>query len=249
MNEVLVYSVATDSWYRQNTTVEGGADYPAGRWLFCAVAATAPDGSSYNIYMYGGETDDDGTASSEMWILTIPFFHWIQVDVDSPPRKSHGCAIAGQYAMLTYGGVSTKGGDDLSENVCDNETYGLRLFGLSGLKWYTSYAGRPSAGRDPYTVPKAVYDVIGGWNHGEATKVIPDAGFGATELSSLFPESTRLSPKPSDTGDGKKANIGAIVGGIVGGIVGLIVIIGCIVFFLRRRSRRSSRNSQTYELK
>ena len=52
------YAVALSSegrsgsgWYTQTIT---GEDVPAPRVDFCVVVASAPDGSSFNIYMYGG---------------------------------------------------------------------------------------------------------------------------------------------------------------------------------------------------
>ena len=50
MNVVNVYDIATSSWYTQYTNGE----YPDVRVNPCSVVAAAPDGSSYNIYMFGG---------------------------------------------------------------------------------------------------------------------------------------------------------------------------------------------------
>ena len=54
MNNINVYDIATSSWYTQSTS---GA-YPKIRVSPCAVAAVAPDGSSINIYMFGGKWED-----------------------------------------------------------------------------------------------------------------------------------------------------------------------------------------------
>lgn len=50
MNQVNVFDIATSSWYTQATSGE----YPELRVNPCAVIAAAADGSSYNIYMFGG---------------------------------------------------------------------------------------------------------------------------------------------------------------------------------------------------
>ncbi|KAF1976507.1 hypothetical protein BU23DRAFT_370367, partial [Bimuria novae-zelandiae CBS 107.79] len=106
MREVLVFDAATGDWYRQPTTADDD-NYPNGRWTFCMVAASAPDNSSHNIYMYGGEFEGEVTSEprSDMWILTVPAFHWLRVNVDSQPRKAHSCTTVGQRYMLSYGGT------------------------------------------------------------------------------------------------------------------------------------------------
>ena len=51
MATIDVYDIASSTWYRQTTNGE----YPDTRVNPCSVVAAAPDGSSYNIYMFGGE--------------------------------------------------------------------------------------------------------------------------------------------------------------------------------------------------
>ena len=51
MNVIDVYDIATSTWYQQSTA----GSTPRLRVNSCAVIAAAPDGSSYNIYMYGKE--------------------------------------------------------------------------------------------------------------------------------------------------------------------------------------------------
>lgn len=51
MNEINVYDISTSSWYTQATT----GSTPKYRVNPCAVVAAAADGSSYNVYMFGGE--------------------------------------------------------------------------------------------------------------------------------------------------------------------------------------------------
>ena len=48
MNNINVYDIAKSSWYTQATTGET----PALRVNPCAVVAAAPDGTSYNVYMF-----------------------------------------------------------------------------------------------------------------------------------------------------------------------------------------------------
>lgn len=79
MNEIDVYDIAQSSWYTQSTS----GPTPDIRVNPCAVAASAPDGSSTNIYMFGGQNLQpygNQTEYNDMWILTLPSFTWIQVD-------------------------------------------------------------------------------------------------------------------------------------------------------------------------
>ena len=51
MNTINVYDIATGEWYNQATS----GPTPDTRVNPCSVVAASPDGSSYNIYMFGGE--------------------------------------------------------------------------------------------------------------------------------------------------------------------------------------------------
>ena len=146
MNIVDVYDIATSTWYTQATSGE----YPKIRVNPCTVAASAPDGSSTNIYLYGGQNlmpSDNQTQYDDMWILTVPSFTWIQVNTtnQSVPhgRVGHSCSIwNGQIVVI--GGFT---GADLS---CDS---GFYVFSASNLTWQNNFAslGGPSGPGGPGT--------------------------------------------------------------------------------------------------
>jgi hypothetical protein len=244
MRNVRLYDSATDTWYSQATTVEGGGDFPDGRWWFCAVGVSAPDNSSHNIYMYGGESPNSKTSAlSDMWILSVPSFHWTRLSVDSPARKSQGCTTVGNY-MVTYGGVPS-GNDEGDKDPCDQVNYGLRLFDMSKLAWTTSYSGPPAAGKNAYAVPKVLYNVIGGSEQGGATRTVPIAGFETPGMAALFqrsnPAGTTSSPgSPNSTGSrpNYKSNVGASAGGVIGGLAVLAVILLGVLLLLKRKRRQ-----------
>lgn len=257
MREVLVYDSGTDSWYGQPTTAEG--DFPSGRWYFCAVAASAPDNSSHNIFMYAGEAQDtEGKeAYSDLWILSVPSFRWIRVDVDSPARKSQGCTAVAEKYMLTYGGVPSGWGEEGDKDACEQENYGLRLFDMSTLAWTSKYDG-PSSGTNGVKVPKLVYDAIGGNEQGDATQTAPSAGFETAALSSLFHRASPTSsttPTPSSSAGStspatkkKSTNLGAIVGGVLGGIIVILLAILGILWLLKRKKKNAAAASAPYEV-
>ena len=248
MRKVLVYDSATDSWYNQATTVEGGGDYPEPRMSFCATAASAPDNSSHNIYMYGGEsTLSTPDAFSDMWILSIPTFRWMRVNITSEARKSVTCTAVGQRYIMTYGGIKGGWGEEGDKDVCDDENFGLRLFDMSNLAWTSQYDGPPAAGKTAYTVPKVVYNAIGGNEQGKATATAPSSGFDAAALTAVFQKATATSSStntsaPTQSPASKSNNIGAIAGGVLGGLaVIILILIGALLFLKRKKKQQKER--------
>ena len=133
MNVIDVYDIANSTWYKQSTS----GDYPKLRVNPCAVAASAPDGSSTNVYLYGGQNlipYGEQIQYDDMWILTIPSFTWIEVNTTGqsvpPARVGHTCNIwDGQIVVI--GGYT---GPDLS---CDS---GFYVFSASNLTWKNQFS-------------------------------------------------------------------------------------------------------------
>ncbi|CAK3910703.1 1,3-beta-glucanosyltransferase gel3 [Lecanosticta acicola] len=134
MNNIDVYDIANSTWYKQATS----GSTPEIRVNPCAVIAAAPDGSSYNIYMFGGQNlipAGNQTQYNDVWILTLPSFTWIKVDQSgqSVPygRSGHTCNIwDGQ--MVVVGGYT--GDQSLS---CDSP--GIYVYDLSALEWVNQF--------------------------------------------------------------------------------------------------------------
>lgn len=201
MNIIDVYDIASSQWYKQSTS---GTSPPI-RVDPCAVVAAAPDGSSFNVYLYGGQNlipYGDQTQYSDMWILTVPSFTWIQVDMTGqsqpPARAGHTCNIWDGQIVVVGGYV----GKDIS---CDP---GFYVFNASSLKWsngFTSLSSSSSSsgssssgsgsasgsggsfsssdqgetilqGSVGYQVPAIVQSVIGGSSTGGATVSTPAVG-------------------------------------------------------------------------
>lgn len=243
MREVLVYDSGTGSWYGQATTAEEA--FPSGRYNFCAVVASAPDNSSHNIYVYAGEAPSaNPDAYSDMWILSLPSFHWIYVDVQSQPQKALGCTTAAERYMITYGGVKAGYGEDGDTDDCNQENYGLRLFDLSGLAWTSRYEGHSEEQR--FNVTGLVYGIIGGDGQSGATQTAPSVGFETASPASLFqrssPTITSSTISPSSTGittsSKNSTNTRVIAGGVIGSVVGMsIIIIGFLCLMKRTKTR------------
>ncbi|KAK5170871.1 hypothetical protein LTR04_002607 [Oleoguttula sp. CCFEE 6159] len=177
MNVIDVYDIANSTWYKQATS----GKTPEIRVNPCATVAAAPDGSSYNVYMYGGQNlipAGNQTQYNDMWILTVPSFTWIQVNTSKqaapPARAGHTCNIwNGQ--MIVVGGYV---GDQLS---CDSP--GVYVFDMSALQWVNQYT---ASGSSP---PSSSSSSSGGNTAGSAAasagaSVSGSSGSGATATAS-----------------------------------------------------------------
>ncbi|KAF8538422.1 hypothetical protein BDD12DRAFT_741343 [Trichophaea hybrida] len=268
MNVIDVYDLGTQKWTKQST------DGPTPKYRVnpCAVVASAPDGSSHNVYFFGGQNlvpYAQQLQYDDMYILTVPAFTWIQVDMKDqavpPARAGHTCDIVGSQ-MIVIGGYT---GQELS---CDAP--GFYVFDASNLQWTTSYSAEAGGfgsnngkgGANTYRVPQAVINVVGGSGDGGAkvTKPMkqadPDSPIitaGATNYKyttylprptiavSTAPDGTvttsTVTPNPNAINKGP--NIGAIVGGVVGGIVFMVLILLGGAFWLYKRKIRELRAS------
>lgn len=249
----MVYDSVSRTWYNQTTTAQDD-EFPPTRSYFCAVAASASDSSSHNIYIYGGwQNAGTDIALDDIWVLSIPSFHWIPVGSTSVPKIALSCALLDDRYIVTYGGLP-HAGRPLSEE-CDVNQSGLRLYDLTTSNWTNQY----EASKDGYAVPSKIYDVIGGGTSGGATMTQPAAGFDTPALSSLFargsarnsspsvPSNTPPQTSTSSAHSGGSSNAGSIAGGVVGGVVGLAVISGA-VYFIMRRKKKAARSEHTPEL-
>ncbi|KAL9607688.1 MAG: hypothetical protein Q9167_007418, partial [Letrouitia subvulpina] len=92
-------------------------DTPKGRHGHC-IAGIVSQSQTFEIFFYGGEAGSgaSATAYDEIFILTLPSFHWIQVDYKAQnPRFTHTCnTIGGSQILISGGGDPTSpenGGD------------------------------------------------------------------------------------------------------------------------------------------
>ncbi|KAI0125531.1 kelch domain-containing protein [Xylariales sp. AK1849] len=259
MATIDVYDIETSTWYHQQTS--GTA--PTVRVNPCAVIFSAPDASSFNIYMYGGQNllpVAGQTQYTDMWILTVPSFTWINATIGSdgvpPARAGHTChARDGQIVVVGgYIGQSTD---------CDG--HGVYNFDASALEWKDSFtAGDHAADLDPgnsvlagsygYLVPDTVQSVIGGSSEGGATATTPASGPAtggpfATGQAPVFTitqsGSTATITNWSPTGTAGSAsggsgssgpNGGLIAAGVIAGLFGLLACyLGFCTWLYRRQ--------------
>ena len=184
MNIIDVYDIAKSTWYKQSTS----GPTPEIRVNPCAVVQSAPDGSSIQVYMFGGQNlipYGNQTQFDDMWILTIPSFTWIQVDTSNqsvpPARAGHTCDVWNSQMVVVGGYVGT---------LLSCDTPGIYVFNTSSLTWegqYVAYEGANELNQQKsqendtsavrgtygYVVPNAVQKVVGGSALGGATVTAP----------------------------------------------------------------------------
>ncbi|EXJ85714.1 hypothetical protein A1O1_06082 [Capronia coronata CBS 617.96] len=264
LNVIDVYDIDTSTWYKQATA----GPTPEIRVNPCAVAVSAADGSSTQVYMYGGQNlipYGRQTQYDDMWILTIPSFTWIQVDTSNqavpPARAGHTCDVWNAQ-MIVVGGYT---GQELS---CDSP--GIYVFNTSSLSWQNNYYALdtndnlnrqksqqddPSAvqGSYGYAVPQAVQSVIGGDAVGAATVTAPAQTATQGPLASGSPRTytvtqsngavtTQTATPGTDT---RGPNIGAIVAGVIAGCFAVLAAYLGFCTWLYRKQLKIYKNHIT----
>ncbi|KAK0645761.1 hypothetical protein B0T16DRAFT_509581 [Cercophora newfieldiana] len=181
MSTLDVYDIATSEWFHQKTS----GTPPGVRVNPCAVIASAPDASSFNIYLYGGQNLQPymgQTQYSDMYILSIPAFTWIKVEQNGngpPPRAGHTCNLRDGQIVVVGGYVNA------TSIPC--ESPGVFVFDASTLRWtnrFNALDHPPDLHPDNsvlansygYKVPDIVASIIGGDEDGRATATTPAAG-------------------------------------------------------------------------
>ncbi|KAI6499779.1 hypothetical protein MCOR11_003120 [Pyricularia oryzae] len=173
-----VYDIETSEWYHQETS----GIPPSVRVNLCAVVASAPDASSFQVYVFGGQNLEpykDQVQYDDMYILTIPAFAWVKVDKQG---KNQPSARAGHTCNMRDGQMVTVGGFLGVDSACDSP--GIYVFDASRLEWKDKFDAADHradlspensvmAGSYGYKVPQKVADVIGGGPEGSATVTAP----------------------------------------------------------------------------
>jgi len=152
MSIIRVYDIASGTWKTQKAT-STDVDFPRRRREFCAVAMSAQDHSSHQIYFYGGIpswSENYLTGGlDDLWVLTLPSFQFVKVGNSAEASRSSGtCAVISPEYLLAYRGLM------------ENQNASLALLDLTDLEWKTEYT--PVNTSTVYRVPQRVIEVIGG---------------------------------------------------------------------------------------
>ncbi|KAG0644236.1 hypothetical protein HOY80DRAFT_1078020 [Tuber brumale] len=194
---VYVYDIAARVWYRQPTTSKTKILPETRLGGFCAGAVSAPDKTSFTIYIYGGH--DDHSFKTGTWALTMPYFQWLPMGSTGEPGRGRSrttChTVGGQLVMIRGRGAQENRGDTNG---------GSYFYDMGDLTWSLKY--QPSDGQGGATL----------------TGPADDNNF-ANGLGKLFAAAVNHT-NSSVRGGGRSGSTGAIVGGVVGGLVALAAI-------------------------
>ncbi|KAF2967508.1 hypothetical protein GQX73_g6054 [Xylaria multiplex] len=225
-NTISMVDPVTKKWYRQTTS----GTKPPTIESHCSVGKQGPNGT-YEIFLYGGVSDQIRDTSSEVYVLSLPGFVFFKGPKDGPPRSDHQCAIVGegQRQMISVGGVDGENRTFTAPTTADPWAYGIGILDMTELEWTDSY----DADAPDYESPTAVKD----WYDAGNLQNVP---WDSEEVETIFmrepaPTAT-ATDAPIASGVGSQST-GAIVGGAVGGVVG-VAALGMMSFFLVRRRRR-----------
>ncbi|CAH0021846.1 unnamed protein product [Clonostachys rhizophaga] len=247
-----VYDIASSQWFHQETSGE----IPSVRVNPCATVASAPDASSFQIYLFGGQNLQpygNQTQYNDMFILTIPSFTWIKVEPSNNtpgPRAGHTCTMWNGQIVVVGGYI----GNDYK---CDSP--GIHVFDASKLKWKDTFAAGDHppdfhadnmvlAASNGYSVPDPVQKVIGGSEQGGATVTTPASGpatdgpfatgkppvFTVTQSGGI----TTVTPTsgPGSGQDEPEVSPGLVATGVIAGIAGVLAFyLGFCAWLYRRQ--------------
>lgn len=144
MRNISFFDTSDGTWHWQ--TAKG--EVPRPRQHHCTVGVQGRNGT-YEIFMYGGHSPSDGTFG-DVYILSLPAFEWFLVEVDSPPRMFHDCAVIGNRQMISNGGL-----EDVSDwQTPDPWFAGVGIFDMTELMWSDGYDSIAAA----YDSPQVVKD-------------------------------------------------------------------------------------------
>ncbi|KAJ5811013.1 Galactose oxidase/kelch beta-propeller [Penicillium robsamsonii] len=243
MDTVSVFDVESKTWYLQKTK----GDIPPQLTEFCSVLASAEDGSSHNIYIYGGYDGlkYNANPSDDVYILSLPSFEWFKAysGTNKHSRSGHRCIKVYPDQMLAVGGQHVDSTRCLEGGVIVN-------FNLNTLKFEDEY---DPAKWSKYKVPDLVTKHIGGNSDGGATVTAPSSWTNSS-LGTVFGKkyskivktywpynstSNDTSASGSVEDHNGRSGFPSWAGGVIGAVLGLLIIAVLVgLFFLRRRHRK-----------
>ncbi|KAH8586853.1 hypothetical protein B0O99DRAFT_585342 [Bisporella sp. PMI_857] len=255
LSTVSVYDISTNIWYEQETTDPPDKALAQG----CTVVASAEDGSSHNIYWYGGFDGIHPTEdfSDEVWVLSIPSFKWVRVSTGTTAhaRAGHRCVKPYPDQMFVIGGYASLTGG-LPKCVDQNI---IQIFNLNTLQWTTSY--------DPtvysnYTVPSIVASAIGtqtsptgGFTNSSLTAVL-GTKYDTVKIKNYFPypkanitnTTNPALPQPTvKSSSGTPSYLAPVLAVVLGLFVITLLILAYILYKKRRLYLQSVRNGEQSE--
>ncbi|KAH0543684.1 hypothetical protein FGG08_001999 [Glutinoglossum americanum] len=157
MDNITVYEPVTRQWFHQTTI---GDEIPTPREHFCIVGMGEKASGSFEIFIYAGY-DGIGRPPSpkydELWVLTLPAFHYQKADYTSTHgRHGHTCSVIGSRYIFTYGGGEMLKNNFWGEVGRPDPVFnrGIGIFDMSKMTWVEEFD--PDAA--PYVRPNSFND-------------------------------------------------------------------------------------------
>ncbi|KAL9103887.1 MAG: hypothetical protein Q9163_001124 [Psora crenata] len=249
MSSVQVYDIDSRRWSQVLAT----GDIPRPRSEFCSVLSAAPDDSSFQLTIFGGWSQSENYALDDIYVLTMPAFHWIQIKgmtntdanfASHVGRIRHSCHAYNDRQMIVLGGVVMKENIPSDISRCDGSYPVIKLLDTTTFQWQHDFP-LPNA---TYQVPPSVYEVIGGGPKGGAKPANTwQSGSNLDIFSRTLPRYNPNRPMKALTATGTETgssnsssssnDAGAIIAGVVGGVAGFFII-GALALVLISRRRK-----------
>ena len=263
MSQIGVYDIASSTWHNVNAT----GNVPVGRINFCAGVSSAPDDTSFQVVIYGGYNLRFARPANDIYVLSVPSFQWIKVSPqgnDAFGRWGHSCVVWEDAQMLVLGGLienSLTGGGVANQAGCNSSHPPFLVLDTTSFTWQSSFKPQRS-----YSVPQAVYQVIGGDYRGLSSMKGPTGGWNNSDLEAIFAttvpkisQPTSFPPVAASATGNPTAGVSVptnsatpqqgggglsttAIAGLAGGIGGLVVVMiaAVIIFLVVRRRRRKT---------
>ncbi|ORY15014.1 hypothetical protein BCR34DRAFT_196915 [Clohesyomyces aquaticus] len=221
MAQIHIYDPTLRRWFSQTASGSPGS-IPTQRDRFCVVGNAAGNGSTFEIFIYGGHADltSQSPVYDEVFVLSLPRFRWYKANYTATDaRIRHTCHAIGRQ-MISVGGVNST--DIEASNDPDQFTQGIKVFDMTLLRWNNSW----NAGTPKYETSSIILHDSSS-NENQYPEVWDDQ-----ELRDIFLGVSKLVPD-SKSGTPMKAshsNAGLIAGAVVGAVAA-IVIIGAVLLY------------------
>ena len=192
--------------------------------------------------MYGGWGGILGASAKqydEVWILTLPSFHWFLASSQhNAPRIGHTCHTVGNRQLLSIGGQDVSMMDPWGTPDTTN-TQGIGIFDMSALNWTEGYDATAKPYRRPDFIEKFYKDSADGmpakWTDPALKALVlhnTTVPLPGSSPNSTNPSTSHL-PKPTQN---KTALIAGLTSSLV--ILLLAIIIAALILFFKHRQRR-----------
>ncbi|ETI24326.1 hypothetical protein G647_03695 [Cladophialophora carrionii CBS 160.54] len=255
MATITLYDIETGTWYTQTAT----GDIPPPRSEFCAVGAVSSDGTSFEVFVYGGSTnttfdlnnpDDEGYLN--VYALSLPAFRWFKSESSTPVRRARNtCSVIGKRQMVSIGGLLPSSLQKVGVEP-DPWPGTMGVFDMTEFEWTNRYNAIAAAYESPEIVQRyyrSGYDVPD-FSDAHLASVFaftpPASSTDGTNDDNTTPTQTpspngSTSPDTSSSSEStsSSSNAGPIAGGVVGGVALIAAILFGIWFCQRRRKQRS----------